>query len=136
MSNRVPVPIIGRAGQILNHGCFIPYNAAFRVLVLVRTAQRVHQLVRGCALIEKPEVHRGLVDWYAGAVRPYITPRTIARVKGYSNLSVRGVVEFEADISRGLYPCGFTLDDLVLGGSAAHKPHLQRAAVDPLLIQD
>ena len=51
----------GDLASLANHDRFVPLNAAGRVLMLVRETDRVAELMRRGAAVEKAEIHRRLI---------------------------------------------------------------------------
>ncbi len=101
VADRRLVPVVGRAGQALDHGRLVPLDAAGRVLVLVRETDRVAELVARRAAVHEAEIHRRLVQRNAAVVGADVRPGAVVRVECDADLGIRRVVEVELQVGEG-----------------------------------
>jgi hypothetical protein len=125
------VPVVGRAGEALDDGRFIPLDAACRVLMLMRQSDGMAEFVGSRAAIHEPQIHGRLIQWNAAVVRADVRPGAVVGVEGDTNLGVRRAIEIEMQVGKGGPPQGLFLRLGLLCGGTPKEADPQGAAIHP-----
>ena len=123
----------GCAEKIRDYSCFVPLNAARRVLTLVDETDRVAEFMKDRLPIQPAQIQRRRMEQDLRIVGAHIGSGPIVGIEGHSDLSPEIVGEFKVQVRKlgsfrsNVPDHGFPIL------AALRKPDAECASIDPLL---